>query len=254
MWFLLVLAAFLFGCPTPSQYVERRPGLSCDRATKVAYRTMEALGYTVTDVVRANPERTGGITGTKTLRDGRQTTGRVTITCSAAGAVVRPIEESLVPDFEFSRAFGYSFKELVQRPDVEEPHAATGLEVQVHVVSPQEATLDLGGPAATGATAVRLTVRNNTDRVVAVDPERIELVDDRGSPANALVGSRIDGAIAAGPGGDAIRRAPLRKSRIAKNTTLVGYLIYPAATYREARITIEDVETGESEGFVTPIE
>jgi hypothetical protein len=254
MWFLLPLAVLLFGCPTPARYTEVRPGLSCDRATKVAYRTMIALGYTITDVVRANPARTGGITGTKTLSDGRQVTGRVTITCDAAGAVVRPVEESLVPDFEFSRGFGYSFKELVQRPDVEEPHNATGLQVQVHVVTPQEATLDFGGPAATGATAVRVTVRNNTDRAVAVDPERIELVDAGGSPANALAGSRLDAVIAAGPGGEAVRRAPLRKGRIAANTTLVGYLVYPGAIYREARITIEDVETGESEGFVTPVE
>jgi len=254
MWFLLLLAALLFGCPTPPQFTEVRPGLSCDRATRVAYRTMLALGYTITDVVRASPERTGGITGTKTLRDGRQTTGRVTITCDAAGAVIRPVEDSLLPDFEFSRAFGYSFKELVRSPEVEEPRAGTGLQVLVHVVSPQEATLDLGGPAATGATAVRVTVRNNTDRAVAVDPERIELVDAGGSPANALAGSRLDAAIAAGPGGAAVRSAPLRKGRIAANTTLVGYLVYPAAGYREARITIEDVETGESEGFVSPIE
>lgn len=255
MWFVLMLAVTLaVGCPTPQQFVEKRPNLSCDRATKVAYRTMEALGYTITDVVRANPERVGGITGTKTLRDGTQTTGRVTVTCGASGAEVRPIEEALLPDYDFSRAFGYSFKELVQRPDTEEPHAASGLEVLIHVVSPQEATLDLGGPAATGATAVRVTVRNNTDRAVTVDPERIELVDDRGSPANALTGGRLDAATAAGPGGDAVRRGPLRKGRIAKNTTFVGYLLYPAAIYREARITIEDVETGESEGFVTPVE
>ena len=253
MWFLLVLAALLFGCPPPAQYTEVRPGLSCDRATKVAYRTMVSLGYIVTDVVRASPARTGGITGTKTFPDGRTVTGRVTITCDAAGAVVRPVEDKLVPDYEFSRAFGYSFKSLVQSPDVEEPQAAAGLEVLVHVVSPQEATLDLGGPAAAGATAVRVTVRNNTDRAVAVDPRRIELVDAGGSAATALEGGRLEAAIAPGEGGDAVRRAPLRSGRVAPKTTVVGYLLYPTAVYREARITIEDVETGESEGFVSPI-
>ena len=49
MWFLLVLATLLFGCPAPSQFIEKRPGLSCDRATKVAYRTMEALGKRVAE-------------------------------------------------------------------------------------------------------------------------------------------------------------------------------------------------------------
>jgi len=32
------------------------------------------------------------------------------------------------------------------------------------------------------------------------------------------------------------------------------YLVYPPGVYREARISIEDAETGESEGFVTPVE
>jgi hypothetical protein len=141
----------------------------------------------------------------------------------------------------------------VQSPDVEDPQAAVGLEVLVHVVSAQEATLDLGGPAAAGATAVRVTVRNNTDRAVAVDPQRIELVDAGGSPATALEGGRLEAAIAPGEGGAAVRRAPLRPGRIAPKTTVVGYLLYPPATYREARISIEDVETGETEGFVSPI-
>ncbi|HJQ85063.1 MAG TPA: hypothetical protein VKA21_13350, partial [Candidatus Binatia bacterium] len=148
-WLALPLVLAL-GCPTPPRYTEVRPGLGCERATRVAYRTLVTLGYTVTDVTVASPERAGAITGTKPAPDGGTRTGRVVITCDARGAVLRPVEDQLLPDYEFSRAFGYSFKELVQHPDVEEPRAALGLQVLVHAIGPQEATLDLGGVPTVG--------------------------------------------------------------------------------------------------------
>src|SRR5262245_61783166 len=138
MRWLAAVLLLVAGCPTPPQYKEVRPGLSCERATRVAYRTLVTLGYTVTEVTVASPERAGGVTGTKTDAKGETTTGRVVITCNAQGAVLRPIEDSLVPNYEFSRAFGYSFKTLVQRPDVEEPAAARGLQVLVHALTAQE--------------------------------------------------------------------------------------------------------------------
>src|ERR1051325_2343054 len=139
----VVLAGLALGCPTPSQYTATRPRLPCARAPRRAPRTLIALGYTVTDVVVASPERTGGVTGTKTDADGTTRTGRVAITCDAKGAVLRPIEDAVIPDYEFSRAFTYSFTTLVQRPDVEEPAAAVGLQFLVHAIGPQEATLEI---------------------------------------------------------------------------------------------------------------
>jgi len=245
--------ALAAGCPPPARYTEVRPDLGCDRATRVAYRTMLALGYTVTDVVVASPERTGGVTGTKTMPDGSTRTGRVVITCGGNGAVIRPVEDELFPDYEFSRGFGYSFKELVKHPDVEEPRAGIGLEVLVHAITPQEATLDLGGTPTTGGTVpVRVTIRNNTDRAVAFDPARLELVD--GESTAPLTGARLESALAPGPAGDRVRAEALRARRVAAHTTASGYLVFPPGTYREARVTIDDVETGEGEGFVAPVQ
>ena len=45
----------LSGCPAPARYREVRPGLGCERATRVAYRTMLEIGYTVTEVVPVRP-------------------------------------------------------------------------------------------------------------------------------------------------------------------------------------------------------
>src|SRR2546426_3050651 len=201
MRWVVVLAGLALGCPTPAQYTAVRPGLSCERATRVAYRTLVALGYTVTDVVVASPERTGAVTGTKTDPDGTARTGRVSVTCDAKGAVLRPIEDAIFPDFDFSRAFVYSFSTLVNRPDVEEPRAALGLQILVHAIGPQEATLDLGGvPTTGGAVPVRVTIRNNTDHAVAFDPARLELADGEATPP--LTAPGLANAQASRPAGE----------------------------------------------------
>jgi hypothetical protein len=251
-WLAVVL--LVAGCPSPAQYTEVRPGLSCERATRVAYRTLIALGYTVTDVTVPNPERAGGVTGTRPDPEGGVRTGRVVITCDARGAVVRPVEDAVVPNYEFSRGFGYSFKTLVQQPDVDEPRAAIGLQVLVHALSPQEAMLDLGGVPTNGAVPVRMTVRNNTDRAVAIDPSSVRLVPAEGDATGPLAGAALDAALAPGQAGDAVRRELLGTRRVPAHTTVAGWLVFPPATYREARITIEDVETGEGEGFVAPVQ
>jgi len=252
---LAVLALLAAGCPTPAIYREVRPGLSCERATRVTYRTLVALGYKVTEVVPATPERAGVVSGTKPGPEGSTLTGRVVITCDAEGAVVKPVEDSLVPNYDFSRGFGYSFKELVKHPEVEEPWAGRGLEVLVHALSPQEATLDLGGVATVaGAVPVRVTVRNNTARAVSIDPARIDLAPAGASASGPLAGRELERALAPGAAGDRVRTQPLRAGRVAAHTTATGYLVYPPGAYREARVSIEDVETGESEGFVIPVE
>ena len=252
-WFALPAVLALLGCPPPARYTEVRPGLSCERATRVAYRTLLTLGYTMTDVSVASPERAGSVTGTRAEPDGSTKTARVVITCDGKGAVLRPVEDAVLPNYEFSRAFGYSFKVLVQRPDVEDPRAAMGLQVLVHALTAQEATLDLGGVPVTAGVAVRVTVRNNTDRAVSLDPSRLELVSAGGDATGPLTGPALEATLASGPAGDRVRSELLGPRRVAPHSTLGGYLVFPSGTYREARVTIEDVETGEGEGFVAPV-
>ena len=252
---LLLLVAFLLGCPAPARYAVVQPGLPCERANRVAYRTMLALGYTVTDLVPASPAHTGSIAATKAGPEGEPGKVRVDIRCDAAGAVLQPVEGSVVSNYDFSRAFGYSFKTLVQGPDEEEPRAGRGLEVLVHVLLPHEALLDLGGePTVGGAVAVRITIRNHTARAVQIDPAEVELVAADGESAAPLSGPSFDAALAANAGGERVRRERLARTRVRANETVVGYAVYPGAAYREARIAIEDVETGETEGFVAPVQ
>jgi len=252
----LVLALlFLCACPAPARYVVSRPGLPCDRATRVARKTFVAMGYTVTELVEASVARSGVVGGTKKAPDGTEKKGRVVIRCTAEGATLQPIEDQLVPDYEFSRGFDYSFTTLVQRPDDETPWQNVGLQVLVQRVDVYEAKLDLGDAATVGgAVLVRATVRNNTDRPVRLDVPRLSLVDAGGATQTPLAGAALDAALAANAAGGRVRAELFGNQPIAARTTRVGYLVYPPGTYREARVSVEDVETDESEGFVTPVQ
>lgn len=255
-WAVLV-ALVAAGCPPPARYSIEKPGLACDRATRVAYRTLVSMGYTPTDVVPPSNGHAGRITATRRGAEDRPIDVGVDIRCDPSGVVLQPIEAEIFPNWEFSRAFGYSFKTLEQiaESDVQVPRAKSGLEVQVHVETPQEALLDLGA-AATVPTVVlvRMTVRNNTNRAVRVDPETVNLVGTDGTGVGPLRGPDLAAALVSGSGGDRVRAALLGGGGVKAETTVSGYLVFPAGTYREAHISIEDVETGETDGFIAPVE
>lgn len=255
MRWVALIAVVTAGCFASKQYAVQRPGLECERAIRVARRTLDTMGYTVTEMVEPKERTPGVIAGTKRLPDGRVTTGRVRIVCNAGGADLQPIEDSLVSSYEFSRGFGYSFKSLVQRPDVETPYVEAGVQVLVESLDVYEQRLDLGGAAVRGGNAlIRVTVRNGSDRAVAISESGVTLGGSSGAPVQPLTGSAADAALETGPGGDRVRRELLGRLEVHPRTTAVRFLVYPPGTYRDARIDVEDVETGESDGFVTRVE
>src|SRR5262249_62109850 len=104
MRFLVVLLMAAVACFAPKRYAVQRPGLQCDRALRVARRPLDTLGYTITEMVQPKEHTPGAVAGTRTLPSGKVTTGRVRIVCDRGGAELQPIEDSIVPDYEFSRA------------------------------------------------------------------------------------------------------------------------------------------------------
>jgi len=214
------------------------------------------MGYTATELVEPSVQRPGVVGGTKQEPDGSTHHGRVVISCTGQGATVQPVEDGLMPsDYEFSRTFGYSFKSLVQRPDVEMPWKSTGLQVLIQALDPVEQRLDLGGMATVGdAVPVRVTVRNETDRKVRLDSTRLSPVDAQGTAHDALAGPALAAATAGNDAGSRIRAELFAATPIAAHETRIGFLVYPAGRYREARVAVEDVETDETDGFVTPME
>jgi hypothetical protein len=255
MRWVSILAAVLLGCPPPAQYAVDRPGLPCDRAARVARQTLVTLGYQITELSEPSVQQAGAVGGRKTMPDGSSRAGRVLIRCSAQGAVLQPVEEGFAPSYEFSRAFGYSFKSLVQRPEVETPWKSTGLQVLVQALDPFEQRLDLGAVATVGdAVPVRVTVRNDTDRKVRLNVPRLSLVDTQGGSKEPLAAAALAGALAQNSAGERVRAELFAMTPIAARETRIGFVVFPAGSYREARVSIEDVETEESEGFLAPVE
>src|SRR5439155_3699535 len=135
-------------------------------------------------------------------------------------------------------------------PDYEVPRAARGLEVQVHVVRPDEALLDLGAsPVGPDAVLVRVTIRNNTDRTVSIDPAHLDLVPRDAPAAAPLTGPALAAAMAPGPAAERARAERPTAQRAPPHTTGQGYLVYPRAQDRDAQDSIQDVEDEEHEGF-----
>jgi len=254
-WRLLCLLIAV-GCPAPGLYMVELPGESCGRATRLAYRSMARLGYRITSVVEATPVATGSIQGSKRSADGREKRAEVRVTCDAMGSRLQPVEGALVPsDYDFSRNFGYSVKTLAKLPDVEAPADGHGLEVLLERIDGPRARIDLGGPVlAQDGTLLRVTVRNNTDRTVVVEGSRIGLVTNQGDSVRALGGAALQASIGGGKAADTVRRQLLGRSTVRAGDTLQRYLVFPPSDYVDGQVSIEDQETGESDGFVVPVQ
>ena len=125
----------------------------------------------------------------------------------------------------------------------------------MQALDPFEQRLDLGAVATVGdAVPTRVTVRNDTDRKVRLEVPRLSLVDGEGNSKEPLAGAALAGALAANAAGERVRAELFGTTPIAARETKIGFVVFPAGRYREARVSIEDVETEESEGFVAPVE
>lgn len=246
----------LAACPAPRQYAVQRSDVECERAARVVRRTLLTLGYTVTAMVEPSAAGPGMVAGSKTLPDGTVQTGTVRIRCTPAGVEVQPVEGELVPsDYQFSRAFRYSYISLAQRPDIETPRVAAGLQVLVEVVDRFAQQLDLGSPAvADGVVLVRVTVRNDSERPVMLAPEDFVLARPDGETALPLEPAEVEARLLPGPGAERVRGELLARTTIGPRRTLTRFAVFPAGAYREARIGITDAETEETEGFFVPVQ
>ena len=255
-WRLLLPLLFVIGCPAPGQYMVMLPGEQCPRATRLAFRSMTELGYRVTGVVEPTPVSPGRVDGVKRGTDGSEMRSSVRIKCDPEGVRMQPVEGALVPsDYEFSRSFGYSVKTLATMPDTEVPTGTDALEVLLQHLDGPRMHLDLGGDALAGeGTLVRVTIRNHTDRAVLVERDRITLVTAGGDFVRPLSGDALAGSLGGGGAAGRVREALLVRARVAAGETVQRYLVFPPGGYSDAQVSIEDVETGESDGFVVPLQ
>lgn len=249
--------------------------LSCDDGNHLAYRTVEAMGYTVDAFQPAAPGSRGAI------KASRQSGGEaqhitVTVACAASGVTLDASRDGvLVEQVETKRGFQHAFLNVQSMGAAQQqlddqmrsgtaPASQQRRDLRV-VVSPLrgpgsklEFPFDL---AAAGILPVRVDITNLTPRTYRIDPAAIRLQRrDRtrveplttAAAAAQIAAARLDGAplttLGAAAITDVLATHRFAATTIAPNARQQGFLYFPAGDYASARVVVTDTDTEEDEG------
>jgi hypothetical protein len=222
--------------------------MSCQEANRLAYKTVNVIGYTVTSVTVATPGQAGEIVAEREGTRG----GRVIIIChSGGGASVEGQEGGIaIPSLvsgenphKFYNNFRHSFNLLRQNEKIAaERGPEKGLTVKMTKLNGVESRIELGADLpASGVLPVKVVITNNSPRPYGFDANQVF--------AMSAGGGRVAPSAppAAGQG-----KALLGEVTIAPGQTVTGYLFYPNGNYTSARTTVVDKENDEGEGVSVP--
>jgi hypothetical protein len=277
---MLAAALFLGACTPPiRQWDLRNRPITCDDANRFAFKSLKAMGFTITGVEPASYGAPGALHG-KRQRGSQSEQVTVRIRCSADGATLDIRDDrQLVDQVDLKRAFFMSFtnvESITAAAEAMEKQIAAGtapdsqqrhdLQVEIEPVPGQGAKLHFGlDLAAAGVLPVRIRMANHTPRAYTLDPaalvlsradrqrtramtveeaaRRIVAARDakRGEPLTALPADVITAKLAA---------EQFRVTELEPGGQGTGFLYFPLAGYRGARMVLTDVSSGESEGVV----
>jgi hypothetical protein len=277
---LVYMLSTALSCTPPiRQYALKDQKLTCARANDYSYRTLRSMGFAISAFEPAAIGRPGTIHGSRQERGVQNVT--VTITCRSDGSAdINASEDGrLLGQIEFKRGFYLGFtgvaaqmavieaaaREEAQRPL--EQKKTKGLRVLLQPVAGQGAKLEFAlDLAADGILPVRVTINNASARSYNLDPDDVALIQRDGTRVHPLPieeavervaaaeRAKSDGTAAAHTGSadiaQRLRDRLLRTRAVSANQQLSGYLYFPLGTYTKGRVTLEDQESEEAEGFV----
>jgi len=274
----LALVVAVSGCTPPvRQYDIKNQALTCEQANDYALRTLQGMGFNISGFEPAGIGRPGVLRGSRDEGQKWAQVVTVEITCTGQGADFNPYEDGKwLGQVDFKRAFYMSFtavaaqsaanaataREEARRPPTEKK--GQGLQVLLSPVRGLGAKLDFDVDIACGGVLpVIVTVNNLTPRTYKIDPADIVLVQKDGTRVHPLLVDAAAQHIAAQPAKDGAAPLPdagevqrrlqaklLTTTVLPENQTAKGYLFYPLADYVKGRVTLEDKESEETEGFV----
>ena len=273
----LLLAAFAACTPPIRQFDLKDQPLTCEQANAYSLRTLQAMGFTITQLDPATAERRGMLRGTREEVGTDKVT--VVVACDGRTAAINASEDGKwLGQLEFKRGFYLSFTATATQAAITEaaardearrpPEARThkGLQVRIEPVRGLGAKLDFGlDLAAGGVLPVRVVVDNGTPRTYGFDPADLALIREDGSRVRALAveeaARRVAGAPQQASGGDAaahgieevtqrLQAQVLQGGTVSAHQTTKGYLYFPLAHYVKGRVSLVDRESEETEGFL----
>ena len=275
----LVLLAATACTPPIRQFDLKQQPLTCEQANADTYETLRTMGFTVTAFDPAAIGRVGTIRATREDRGSTQNV-TVVITCTGRGADIDASEDNRwLGLLEFKRGFYLAFTataaqaasaSVAARDESERPFEQKrlkGLQVLLEPVLGLGAKLDFDFDlAAAGVLPVRVTINNVTTRTYRFDPSDVVMIGKDGTrvpPLTVAAAAQrvVDAArqptagdkMASPDGAEVARRLQerlLQSHTVPAKQSVKGYLFYPSAPYVKGRISLEDVATEETEGFV----
>jgi len=275
----LVLLVSLAACTPPiRQYELREQPISCEEANRYSYETLASMGYTIASFEPATPSRPGKARASKKNPvSGAREPVTVSIECRSGGVDIDASEDGkLLGQIDFKRGFHMTFgsvRMMAKSRAEQEKRQAQGtadtlqreeLNVRLEPVPGQAARLDFDlDLSVAGVLPVRVRVQNPTARAYRLDPDDIQLtradrervgalsVDDvaqrmesaktpQGEPATSLGVSQI---------AERLRQKLFTTRSVKPQSDSRGFLFFPLAEYKRARVVLTEQESGETEGF-----
>jgi len=274
---LLLLAGAACNPPI-KQFELRDQALSCEDANRLTYRTVEAMRFKVGEFQPATPGQPGIIKASRSKGSGDATQScTVRIACTPTGADVDASEDGAwLNEMEFKRAFHHAFLNVVSMHGGQQqldqqilagtaPASQQRRDLKIVVEPAAGAAAKLDFPfdlAAAGVLPVRIAISNLTAHAYTLDPSAIRLARADGERVAALAPADAAALIAAAPAAagqsgmapsraaaaDALALRQFSATTIAPGTEREGFLYFPLAEYRSARVVVTDSDTGEDEG------
>lgn len=275
-----VVVLLLPACTPPiRQWDLRNRPLTCDDANRFAFKTLESMGFAITGAEPATVGAPGVLRGKRTSGAKTQAV-TVAIECGSEGATLDIRQDgAIVDDVDLKRAFFMSFtnvESITAATEEMEKQVAAGtapdsiqrhdLQVDVEPVPGQGAKLHFGLDLATaGVLPVRIRIVNHTERAYSLDPGSLRLSRADRQRVNAMtVAAAAERFVAAR---DRTTGEPLTKlpasaiaeklsaelfsvEALAPGAQAGGFLYFPLADYRGARLVLTDQASGEPEGVV----
>jgi hypothetical protein len=277
---LVYMSSAALSCTPPvRQYDLKNQKLTCVQANEYAFHTLQSMGFAISAFDPAAVGHTGTIHGSRQEREVQNVTVNIICLSDGTANIDASVDSQLFGQVDLKRGFYMAFtgvaaltaiREAAAREEAQRPleqKKEKGLRVLLQPVAGQGAKLDFAlDLEVAGILPVRVTINNASARSYNLDPDDVVLIQRDGTRVHPLpideVVERVGATERAKPDGAAatptdnaaitqrLRDRLLQTRAVSANQQLSGYLYFPLGTYTKGRVTLEDQESEEAEGFV----
>lgn len=243
---LVGLVAALQACAARYVRIDEK-GMTCIEAHQVSIDAVRKMGYSIQEVTKPTPGVPGIVTGERSLGS---STSRVMVHvfCTSLGAQIEAkADGGALDNLSFQGEFKKSFNtaSTVKAPVREVAEAGVDVLISVLRSNDPEFGIDLSD---SGALPVRVRITNRTARVYRFRASAVVLQTADDQRVSALRAAQVTAKLPAADA-SALEGKLVHDATLEPGDAISGYLLFPFGGYSRARVTLDDVESEETEGF-----